>query len=591
MSLSSDLISQFVKITKDETATPKESIVYGKAIRDGETTYVQIDGSDVWTPVTTSATIKSEDKENGERVTVMIKDHTATILGNTSSPSASSKDVADQGKQISELDIVVSYKVTTDDLTAVNAAIKNLRAVTAKYESMTAVTAEIESLQAKFADLTYVSSKDMTTINADITNLKAIFGEFTDLSTEDFNAVNAAINNLQATTGNFTYLSTEQLRAFKASIEDLDANKLSAEEAELTYANIDFANINMAAVEELFSKSGIITNLVVGEQSITGELVGVTIKGDLIEGHTIVADKLVVKGEDGLYYKLNTFGVTDNTYANKYVKMEETIDVVDGVFVEDAITSTDEQVYSYIDTDGNTRYYCVVDGIYYSVITEASDVKVEQTEYNSLNGSVITAKSITATQINVKDLVAFGATIGGFNITNDAIYSEVKDSTGNITRGIHMNTDGEFNFGDSNSFVKYYKDEDGAYKLAIAVKELMYTITDDKTGEEKLHSINDIGKLTDYVKISKYEDEPCIELGESDSDFKLIITNTRILFKEGSATPAYINNQALNIDKAIIENELHIGDEKNESIPGIYVWKVRENGNLGLMWQPKEATE
>ena len=100
---------------------------------------------------------------------------------------------------------------------------------------------------------------------------------------------------------------------------------------------------------------------------------GVTIKGELIEGGTVVADKLVVQGEDGLYYKLNTDGVS---------------------------------------------------------------ITAEQTEYNSLNGSVITAKSVTAEKISVSDLVAFGADIGGFHITTDAIYSGVKESVDNTTRGV-----------------------------------------------------------------------------------------------------------------------------------------------------------
>ena len=62
-------------------------------------------------------------------------------------------------------------------------------------------------------------------------------------------------------------------------------------------------------MEKFYSESGLIKNVVVGDQTITGELVGVTIRGDLIEGNTIKADKLVIKGEDGLYYKLNTNGL------------------------------------------------------------------------------------------------------------------------------------------------------------------------------------------------------------------------------------------------------------------------------------------
>ena len=89
-------------------------------------------------------------------------------------------------------------------------------------------------------------------------------------------------------------------------------------------------------------------------------------------------------------------------------------------------------------------------------------------------------------------------------------------------------------------------------------------------------AVADLGILSEYVKIGTYEDEPCIELGESDSDFKLLITNTRIMFMEGSGVPAYINNQSLYIKKAVIEEELQQGE---------FVWKMRSNGNLGLVWK------
>lgn len=96
-------------------------------------------------------------------------------------------------------------------------------------------------------------------------------------------------------------------------------------------------------------------------------------------------------------------------------------------------------------------------------------VSTEQTEYNSLNGTVITAKSITAEKVNVDDLVAFDATIGGFNITKDSIYSGVKSSVDNQTRGIYLDKTGQMNIGDGNNFIKYFLDPtDNTYKLQIS---------------------------------------------------------------------------------------------------------------------------
>lgn len=70
--------------------------------------------------------------------------------------------------------------------------------------------------------------------------------------------------------------------------------------------------------------------------------------------------------------------------------------------------------------------------------------------------------------------------------------------------------------------------------------------------------------------------EPCIELGEGDSDFKLLITNTQIIFQEGTDVPAYISNQSLHIQKAVVDVELRQGG---------FVWNIRSNGNMGLLWK------
>lgn len=329
MSLSSDLISQFVKITKDEDKTKKETTVYGTArIRNG-VTYVQIDGSELLTPVAESA-----GANDGERVTVLIKNHKAILNGNLDSPAARTGDVSYLGD--SKLDVDT-------------------------------------------ANITYATITQLKAAEADIFDLSAEHAEFASVTADTFQAVNTKIQNLEA--------------------KNFDA----------VYANIDFSNIGKAAMEYFYSQSGLIEDVVVGDMTLTGKLAGVTITGDLIEGNTVKADKLVIKGSDGLYYKLNTDGMK---------------------------------------------------------------VEAEQTDENSINGSVIKAQSITATKISVDDLVAFDATIGGFNITEDSIYSGVKESVDNNTRGVYLDNDGQVAFGDANNYIKYFKDTDGLYKLTMRVDSL-----------------------------------------------------------------------------------------------------------------------
>lgn len=95
MELSSELISQFARITNDEPTVNEGSTVYATYRLQGDSAYVQIDGSDTITPVATTAGAKS-----GDRVTVLIKDHKAIVTGNLTDPSANKSTVEEMSKDL-----------------------------------------------------------------------------------------------------------------------------------------------------------------------------------------------------------------------------------------------------------------------------------------------------------------------------------------------------------------------------------------------------------------------------------------------------------------------------------------------------------
>lgn len=435
MPLSNDLISQFVKITKDKTKDTRETIVYG-TVQDSKApnglNYVKIDGSDLLTPVLATTVVSPQD-----RVTIMIKNHSAVVTGNLTSPAARSADTIDVyalAAQIARIDNLETIDADVQGrLTANIADINDLKASTATISgNLTAAEADIDNLQ---ADTATINSK-LTAAEADIVDLKA-----NTLTASQIAATYATIENLNVEKGRIdalestsisaevvsaTYATIESLNAEKGRIDTLETTKLSAADIEGLYANIDFSNISKATMGQFYANSGLIQNVVVGDSTITGKLVGVTISGDLIEGNTVKAEKLVIKGTDGLYYKLNTDGVT----------------------------------------------------------TEA-----EQTNQNSLDGSVIKAKSVTASKVNVTDLVAFGATIGGFTITDSDLYSGVKSSATNTTRGIYLGKDAQAAIGDGTSYIKYYKDSNGAYKLDISADSI--TLTSGGDVETQMNQLSD----------------------------------------------------------------------------------------------------
>lgn len=518
MALSNDLISQFVKATNDDNAPQTEQTVYGTIkISDGKT-YVQIDGSTMYTPISTTT-----DAEDGDRVTVMIKNHSAVVTGNITKPAATKSNLdkveKDLGTKIDEFDIIVADKVNTDQLNAVKADITDLTAKEVEIRGkLTAAEGDIDDLEAE-----NVTIKEQLTAHSG--KFDEVDASFVNVSGQ-LNAANAKIDTLEATDadfrtleadyGEFKNLTTDNFEAENARIDSLEAEKL-----DVNWANIDFVNIDQAAMKQFYSASGLIEYITTDGVTSTGYIIGVKIKGDLIEAGTLKAEQLVIRGTDGNYYQLNT------------------------------------------DFSGLEF--------------------VEPVPEDAIHGSVIVAESITADKVSVGDLVAFGATIGGFNITGvsedtpGAIYSGVKNSPHNATRGSYLDTDGQFAFGDSFSYVKYYKvlNEDGTdaldesgnpiYKLAISADSLVFG--------SRGRNVDDLADLADRIKMGTYTDpetgesKPSLELDEDASSEKLLLTNDTIIITDGESE-----------ETKITKDKISTGEIEQRG----WVWGIRANGNYGL---------
>lgn len=434
MSLSKNLINQFVKVVNYEKKESKESTVNGTyKVIDG-VKYVQIDGSDIWTPV--NSMVQADD---GDRVKVSIKDHNATITGNITNPSAGSSSVQDIKDTVDEHGNTIkqinnSIEQQGNSIIQIDNSIKQVENTILQYDNT--INQQNNKIQ-QFENTINQQNNTIEQIGNNITQIGDDIESINNTVIAQGNTITQHDNlieqqgNIISQQGNIISQQGTTLETFNSQIKiinsgfkiedgvltglsDIIVEKLKTDSLDATYANIDFTNINYAAVKKIFTESGIIKDLVVEEGNITGELVGVTIKGDLIEANTLRADALVVKGENGLYYKLN------------------------------------------VDALGET--------------TASSDEKYQ----NGLDGSVIVANSITAEKISVSDLVAFDATIGGFNITENSIYSGVKDSVNNTTRGIFFNNNGEFAVGDARNFMKYFYDgTDRVYKLQISAGSII----------------------------------------------------------------------------------------------------------------------
>lgn len=101
------------------------------------------------------------------------------------------------------------------------------------------------------------------------------------------------------------------------------------------------------------------------------------------------------------------------------------------------------------------------------------------------------------------------------------------------------------------------------------------------TIDSKYQEVHDYAKnmLDEYkASVGQYMqfDEDGLTLGSTSSNFKTVIDNERLAFKDGDSVVAYISNSQLYIIDAIIKNSLILGS---------FFFSPREDGGVSLTWQ------
>lgn len=334
MVLSNELISEFAKLTKNEKPTNTETTISGTIVEHDGSKYVRLDGSDLLTPVQSTSSNKADD-----RVMVLIKNHTATVMGNMTSPSVGSADISDVVDKVTEVEILVANKVSTeefdaqvgridylisdnitinDTLTANTALVKELQADNIIVgEKLKANEASIKTLNATklnvtTAKATYATIEDLEATDAVIYNLEATYADFEITTTNKLSAIDATIKNLDS-----TYATITELDAERARIDVLEAGQLGADSGYIKELRADIAEINELifgsatgnVIQTSFSNS-VIAQL--GDAQIKSAMIESISAGKITAGD-IITNNVRVKSADGtLLISDETIQISDN---------------------------------------------------------------------------------------------------------------------------------------------------------------------------------------------------------------------------------------------------------------------------------------
>lgn len=385
------------------------------------------------------------------------------------------------------------------------------------------------------------------------------------------NIENGTITGAHISQATFDEISGEAIEAVHAEFDDVISGKLSADEAELLFAKIDLTNINEGCIKTAYIEDAAITNAKIADGAIEN-----------------------AKIQDG--------AITNAKIADAEITAAKIHDIN-----ADTITAGTLKTEHLILVDDETGEESIVKAI------------------NAANGvATPNGTKFQAASIDVIDLNAFKATIGGFSIGQTSLYN-AKDAIDNPDSGVYIGLDG-IGVGDGHTQgltdkSPFMVKADGTFwvggnngsiffdpftgKLTMNVSEMTLASTDVGAALGTLNSFDDritnnttqitqnanevmigftaIGEKLDENDEAWSELQSYIrfvagnmELGEASSDFKAILSNKELAFVEGSEKVAFINNNTMHITKAEIMDEIKINN---------WVWMQRDSGNLSLRWR------
>lgn len=603
MDLSNNLISQFAKITKDQNGSSSETIVYGTAVSYGDKLYVNIDGSDSITPVVTTSEVKA-----GERVTILLKDHSATILGNVSNPAASTETV---GKVLDEYDVIVAKigdfelviadKVTTEQLQAELAVINEALIGKATIEQLHAVDAKIENLDVTKLEAEVASINKALITKAEIADLEAVRASVNVLETDVGNIETLIGGNLTMDNIQSLVLTSSKVTVDNAFIKDAMIDRVSA--SKITAGTIDTSLVTIGSEDGAMTITGSLqqfkdangnVRIQLGKDAsgdFTFALYGADGQGQLINQNGITASAI----SDGLI--VNKMVADNASIAGSKLDIESVITEINGS------TETIKSSKIYLDDKNQTLAVAFseletkvdliegVDGDLGEALEQISSnttaINVMQGEINTLVSNTTITKS-DGTVVQLKD--AYTTTeqtvsgISGKVSSLETNYSALDGEMDNVTSQIaefDVTLDG-FETRVSNAEVKMDDVTDDMAEVNSQIAEFNTTLAGIESRvsstESKIENIGDLDVTVDVGTqnlVNGTTDQP--QLTEWTDDYDTIIVNQiditdfDLTFGDSLTFRVYINESNVDILPCISFNNgeeyanvfgetLHTGD-------------------------------
>ena len=443
MAVPNELIAKFAKLSK-ESKIQRETTVFGTTVEYGGKLYVKMDGSDLLTPVATTSEISA-----GERVTVMVKDHTATVTGNISNPSASKgttdaieDEITTINATIGNFELVIADKVNTGELQAEVAKINELMALKANIVDLNATNATIKDLNVQVANIdkaliTKADIVDLDAANAEINTLKANYADI-----ETLVGGNLTMDNIQS-----LVLTSSKVTVDNAFIKDAMIDRVSADK--INAGTINTNNVNIQSEDGSMLLRGSLQQFKDAEGNVRIQI-GKDASGDFT---------FALYGADGQGQLINQNGITasaigDGLIVNSMVSDNANISGskldIDSVITEvNGSTTTIKSSKIYFD-DKKQTLDVAFNTLNTTVDNTSSTVSSHTTSINTMQGQISTLISDTTiinddgTTTSIKDAFSsmeqtvdgFSTKIGSLETTMDDGFKSVDSKISSVEQTV-----------------------------------------------------------------------------------------------------------------------------------------------------------
>ena len=434
MSLSSDLASQFAKVTNDSSRNTNGTKLYGTITMLGEVPHVKLDGTEELTPISRTVEVAE-----GDRVEVMIANHSATVTGNLTDPSigimragnleSKITQTAEQIQlQVSDLEKKLDSKIT-QTATEIRSEVSDLDGRFS--ENITTVENGIRN---DMANSLASMSDTLTGLSNDLTGLGEELTGLEESTNSSISTINASIESITLNVSNLdskiTQTAAEIRSEVSAEVTDLNATIVNTETGIRDTISAEVASLDSKITQ---TATSIQTDVSAKFETVDGEIEKFSTFKQTVEGFSFMGTGGTVKINGG---DINLTGAISFSDLSDATTKQQEINNISNTATSALSTANSAQSLA------NTAITDASDA--YDAATSARDVAKSIANGSYLKGTFINGKKISSPEIEGNNIKVYGTfqTIGnnGDSQVTTGYMGAAKglDAQGNDTYGVAL---------------------------------------------------------------------------------------------------------------------------------------------------------